>query len=111
MTPRYEVFDGLANQMPEIPPGSVASQVIFLNDKVSVVLIGFPPGEELIETQPDRPAILEFWRGDGLVILGSEAEGDAEAYEVGPGSWVYVDAGTPHQIQARTQMLMLLTLL
>jgi quercetin dioxygenase-like cupin family protein len=105
MALQYEVFDGLNEKLPEIPAGSVVSRRIYHNDQIKVSLLGFAPGQSLSERTPLEPAILEIWRGDGVVVLGDEA------FEVGPGSWVYVGAETPHSIQAKSELVILVTLL
>lgn len=133
----FEIFDGLASQNPPIPEGSVVSRLILSNEHVKVVLVGFAPGETLSEPRPGQPAIIEVWRGEGLVTIGLDRlyedgandEGDddeakddlnfeeppaeqiEEVYAIGPGSWVYLDAGTPHTIESKSEMILLLTLL
>ena len=101
----YEVFDGLAQQVPAIPAGSVVTRMVFANPHVKVMMVGFAPGEKIIEGIPEQPAILEVWRGEGVVTLGEEA------FEIGAGSWVYIDAKTPHTIEARSELVCLLTLI
>ncbi len=105
MAQSFEVFHGLAEPMLDIPAGSVVNHIIFANDQVQVAMFGFAPGQELVGSFPAHPAIFEIWRGEGVMIL------DEEAYEIGPGSWVYVDGMTPHTLQARSEMVALVTLL
>ena len=105
MAQAYEVFDGLSQQVPEIPAGSIVSRLVFTNPRLKVSVLGFAPGEKLTEGVPEEAAILEVWRGDGVVTLGDEA------YEVGPGSWIFIDVGTPHTIEARGELVCLLTVL
>lgn len=105
----YEVVDGLAGQMSDIPPGSIVNRLIFSNRQVEVNLVGFAPGQELSETSPVSAAILEILRGDGHVTLARQFE--AEIYEISAGSWIYIERGTPHTIQSRTEMIVLVTVL
>ena len=105
MAQSFEVFDGLIDHLPEIPAGSVVTRMIHNSARAKVTVLGFAPGQALTERSPEQPAILEVWRGDGLVVL------DGEAYEVGPGSWAYIEAETPHTIQSKSEMVVLLTIL
>lgn len=112
----FEIFDGLSEQVPPVPLGSVVSRTVFENARVKVVLLGFAQGEAISESSPAHPAIFEVFRGQGQMILdtrrsSAEDEPIEEIYLVGTGSWVYVEAGTAHTLQAETELLALLTVL
>lgn len=51
------------------------------------------------------PAIIEILQGDARVTL------DTDEKELSAGSWVYMEAKLPHSIYARTDVVMLLTML
>lgn len=111
----FEVFDGLSDEIPPIPEGSVVSRTVLDNPRLKVVLLGFAAGEEIAEPAPEAPAIFEVWRGTGTMTLDtrratSEDTRIEESYLVGPGSWIYVEAGTAHALQASTELVVLLTI-
>jgi quercetin dioxygenase-like cupin family protein len=57
------------------------------------------------DTPPSSPAIVEIIEGQVRFTLDGEERGLAS------GSWVYMQANLPHAVYARTDAVMLLTLL
>lgn len=105
MAPGVEVHEGIKGQITHIPKGSVVSRMIHHNARLRVNLLGFAPGEKIYDSESAYPVTIEVLRGEGLVTLGDEI------YEVREGTWMFVEAGTPHTIEARKEMLILLTML
>jgi quercetin dioxygenase-like cupin family protein len=89
----------------EIPKDGTLSRTIHRDDYVKVVLFGFAGGQELSQHTASVPAVIEILRGDARVTL------DGEEKELSAGSWVYMAAKLPHAIYARTEVIMLLTML
>jgi quercetin dioxygenase-like cupin family protein len=89
----------------EIPKDGTLSRTIHRDDYVKVVLFGFAGGQELSQHTAAVPAIIEILQGDARVNL------DGEEKELSAGSWVFMEANLPHAIYARTDMIMLLTML
>jgi|SRR5208283_4766697 len=89
----------------EIPQNGTLSRTIYRDDNVKIVLFGFAGGQELSQHTALVPAIIEIVQGDARVTL------DTEEKELSAGSWVYMEANLPHAIYARTDLVMLLTLL
>lgn len=89
----------------EIPQDGTLSRTIHRDDHVKIVLFGFAGGQELSQHTASVPAIVEILRGDARVTL------DGEEKELSAGSWVYMEAKLPHAIYARTDVVMLLTML
>jgi quercetin dioxygenase-like cupin family protein len=89
----------------QIPKDGTLSRTIYRDGKVKIVVFGFAGGQELSQHTASVPAIIEILQGDARVTL------DAEEKELSTGSWVYMDAGLPHAIYARTDVIMLLTML
>ena len=81
------------------------SRTIHRDDKVKVVLFGFAGGQELSQHTASVPAMIEILSGEARVTL------DGEEKELSRGSWVFMDANLPHAIYARTEVVMLLTML
>ncbi len=102
--PSYKVVPNLLKEV-EIPKDGTLSRTIHRDDYVKVVLFGFAGGQELSQHTAAVPAIIEILQGDARVNL------DGEEKELSAGSWVFMEANLPHAIYARTDMIMLLTML
>ncbi len=101
---RYSFVENLLSQV-EIPRDGTLSRTIHRDDYVKIVLFGFAGGQELSQHTAAAPAILEILQGDARVTL------DSEEKELSAGSWVYMEANLPHAVYARTDVVMLLTML
>jgi len=102
--PSYTVIENLL-QAVEIPQNGTLSRTIYRDDNVKIVLFGFAGGQELSQHTVAVPAIIEILQGDARVTL------DTDEKELSTGSWVYMEAKLPHAIYARTDLIMLLTML
>ena len=102
--PNYAVIDNLLNEI-EIPKDGTLSRTLHRDDRVKVVLFGFAGGQELSQHTASVPAMLQIVNGDARVTL------DGEEKELSAGSWVFMDANLPHAVYARTDVVMLLTML
>jgi quercetin dioxygenase-like cupin family protein len=102
--PGYQVIESLMKSV-EIPKDGTLSRTIHRDDHVKIVLFGFAGGQELSQHTASVPAILEIVQGDVRVIL------DGEEKELSGGSWVFMEANLPHAVYARTDAVMLLTIL
>jgi len=89
----------------EIPADGTLSRTIYGDDAVKVVLFGFDAGQELSEHTASRPAIIQILQGEARLSLGKET------FEARAGSWVHMQAGLPHSVQAITPLIMQLVLL
>ncbi len=88
------------------PPMSGRQSKVILDDaNAKVVLFAFASGGGLAEHIAPLPAIIQIVRGEALVTVGEESvEGKL-------GTWIQMAAKTPHSIEAKTPVVMLLTLL
>jgi len=102
--PSYTVVQNLLTDL-AIPQNGTLSRTLYQNDHVKVVLFGFAGGQELSQHTAAVPAIIEILKGDARVTL------DGEEKEFSAGSWAYMEANLPHAIYARTDVIMLLTML
>jgi quercetin dioxygenase-like cupin family protein len=100
----YAVVENLLRAV-EIPKDGTLSRTIHRDDQVKIVLFGFAGGQELSQHTAAVPAILEILQGDARVTL------DGDEKELSAGSWVFMDANLPHSVYARTDVVMLLTML
>lgn len=101
----YTYFMNMAAELPEIPPDSILSRTVYGDDQVKVVLFGFAPGQELSEHTASQTALLYFVQGEAQLTLGGEQQA------AGPGTFVRMEPGLPHSVQAQTPLVMLLLLL
>jgi quercetin dioxygenase-like cupin family protein len=100
----YVAVENLLNSI-EIPKDGTLSRTIHRDDRVKIVLFGFAGGQELSQHTAAVPAILEILQGDARITL------DGEEKEFSAGSWVFMEANLPHAVYARTNVVMLLTML
>ncbi len=102
--PSYTMIENLIKAV-EVPQNGILSRTIYRDDDVKIVVLGFAGGQELSQHTASVPAVIEILQGDARVTL------DAEEKELSTGSWVYMEAKLPHAIYARTDVVMLLTML
>ena len=86
------------------PENGILSQTLQNGDGTKVVLFGFAPGQELSAHTAPFPAMLIFLKGEASLDLGGEARQATE------GTFAYMPANLPHTIKARTEVVMLLTM-
>lgn len=87
-----------------IPEDGILSRTVHESDAARIIYFGFASGEVLSEHTASVPAIVQIIEGTATLTLGSES------HEAGPGSWAYMPAKLPHSIEARTPVMMLLTM-
>jgi quercetin dioxygenase-like cupin family protein len=86
------------------PDKGILSRTLFNDERLKVVLFAFAAGEELSEHTASMPAVLHFLRGEATVTLGDDR------HEAAAGTWVQMPKGLRHAIQAKTPVVMLLSL-
>jgi quercetin dioxygenase-like cupin family protein len=89
----------------EIPKDGTLSRTLHRDDRVKIVLFAFAGGQELSQHTASVPAIIEIVQGDVRVTL------DSEEKEMSSGSWIFMEADLPHAVYAKTDAVMLLTML
>lgn len=102
--PSYTVVDSLTNAI-EIPKDGTLSRTIRRDNQVKVVLFGFSGGQELSQHTAAVPAMIEIVQGEVRLTL------DGEEKELSAGSWIFMEANVPHAVYAKTDAVMLLTML
>jgi quercetin dioxygenase-like cupin family protein len=88
-----------------VTEGGILSQTVQSDDRSKVVLFGFAAGQELSAHTAPFPAILTFIKGEASLRLGTD---EVEARE---GSFAYMPAYLEHGIKAKTDVVMLLTMI
>ena len=99
----YTAIEDLATSV-AIQPGAVVSKVIYRDETLNVTVFGFDAGEGLTEHTASRTALIEVLRGRLALTV------DGETYDAGPGFWLRMATGAPHELVATEPTLMLLTL-
>ncbi|MBI4027894.1 MAG: cupin domain-containing protein [Verrucomicrobia bacterium] len=98
----YKVVD--LNQGRTFLKGGIASKPIHKDAVSKTILFLFDAGQQLSEHTASVSAVMHFLEGKARVQLGKRT------VTVGPGSWVYMAPKLLHAIEAKTRVVMLLTL-
>lgn len=101
---RYAFYSDLLAES-EMPRRGIHSQTLSDADGVELVLFSMAPGEQLSEHTSARPAIIHVLSGTGELTV------DGEDHAVTPGSWMRMEARTPHALVAATALVFALYLL
>jgi quercetin dioxygenase-like cupin family protein len=88
-----------------VQQGSVVSKVLHRDERLDVTVFAFDVGEGLTEHTASRTAIVQVLSGRLRLTV------DGEDLDAKAGSWLRMDAGTPHAILALEPTTMLLTML
>jgi quercetin dioxygenase-like cupin family protein len=102
--PNYLSVENLAKEI-EVPKDATRSRVLHQGDKTKIVLIALAGGQELAQHTAAIPVTLQILQGDARVTL------DGDEKEFSAGSWAFMEANLPHSVYARTDVIMLLTML
>jgi quercetin dioxygenase-like cupin family protein len=102
--PGFTVTENLLTSI-EIPRDGTLSRTIHRDDNVKIVLFGFAGGQELSQHTASVPAIIQILSGDIRLTL------DGEEKELSSNSWIFMEANVPHAVYAKTDAVMLLTML
>ncbi len=89
----------------EIPEDGVLSKVLYRGDDIRVVGFAFDAGQELTEHTAAVPVVVQVISGRFDFSVGDETS------EIGPESWIHLEASVPHSLVAREPSRLLLTLL
>ncbi|MGZ8562198.1 MAG: cupin domain-containing protein [Candidatus Limnocylindria bacterium] len=101
---RYAFYPDLLAES-EMPRRGIHSQTLFDTGGVELVLFAMAPGEQLSEHTAARPAIVHVLSGEGQLTV------DGDRHDVKPGSWMRMEARTPHALAAATALVFALYLL
>lgn len=88
-----------------VPENGILSQTLQSDEQTNIVLFGFAPGQELSAHTTPFPAVLTFLKGEATIMLGAD---EREAVQ---GTFVHMAPNLPHGIKARTEVVMLLTMI
>ena len=88
----------------QVADQGIVSKSIVENEHHKIVHFTFAPGQELSEHTASVPAAIHILRGRGTVVL------DGVEHEAGPGKLYYMPADLKHAVQAREELVFLLTM-
>ncbi|MEN8238312.1 MAG: cupin domain-containing protein [Actinomycetota bacterium] len=89
----------------EIPDDGTLSKVLYSDDRIRVVGFAFDSGQELSEHTATIPVVIQVVSGRFRFDVGEDS------WEIGPSSWMHLDASVPHSVVALEPARLLLTLL
>ena len=89
----------------KVPENGILSQTLQSDERSKVVLFGFAAGQELSAHTAPFPATLAFLKGEATLRLGEDEK------EAGEGTFVYMTPYLEHGIKAKTDVIMLLTMI
>jgi quercetin dioxygenase-like cupin family protein len=101
----HYIYQQDLRQNARVPEKGILSQTLQDGDGTKVVLFGFAPEQELSAHTAPYPATITILKGEALLKLGSDERQAAE------GTFVYMPAYLEHGIQAKTEVVMLLTMI
>jgi quercetin dioxygenase-like cupin family protein len=104
MPDNYTYFFDLRTHI-AVPENGILSQTLQSDERSKVVLFGFAAGQELSAHTAPFPATLTFLKGEASLRLGADQK------EASEGTFVYMAAYMEHGIKARTDVIMLLTMI
>jgi quercetin dioxygenase-like cupin family protein len=100
----YTVIDNVTQAI-EIPQDGTLSRTIHKDEHVKVVLFGFAAGQELSQHTASVPAMVQIVNGEVRFTL------DGDEKELSAGAWLYMQANVPHAVYAKSNTVMLLTMM
>jgi quercetin dioxygenase-like cupin family protein len=104
MTDKY-IYVADLREHTRVPENGILSQTLQNDDRSKVVLFGFAPGQELSAHTAPYPATLTFLKGEASLRLGADEKEAAE------GTFVHMEPYLEHGIKAKTEVVVLLTML
>jgi quercetin dioxygenase-like cupin family protein len=91
-------------EMTQVADQGIVSKSIVENEHHKIILFTLAPGQELSEHTASVPAVIHVLRGAGSVVL------DGVEHETGAGKLYYMPAELKHAVQAREELVFLLTM-
>jgi len=89
----------------EVPSNGILSRTLQNDARSKVIQFTFAPGTELTAHTAPMPATLYFISGDGELQLGPDT------MQITEGAFAYMTPKLEHAIRAKTQVVMLLTMI
>jgi len=104
IVPNYIAIEDLRKEV-QIPTGGTGSRTLHQSDRAKVVLFGLAAGQEISRHTAGPAAMVQIVEGQVRFTV------DGEERELSADSWVFMEADLSHAVYARTDAVMLVTLL
>jgi quercetin dioxygenase-like cupin family protein len=99
------LYIGDLRQHVDVPENGILSRTLQNDDRSKIIQFCFAPGQELTAHTAPFPATLHFVSGEADLTLGGQQRDARE------GTFVYMTPNLEHGIKAKSQVVMLLTML
>lgn len=103
MSEQYTFIDDLGIHV-QVPENGILSRTLQNDDRTKVIVFGFAPGQELSAHTAPYPATLYFVKGEADLKLASDTKSAVA------GTFVYMTPNLEHGIRAKTDVVLLLTM-
>jgi len=100
----YTLIDDLTREI-QVTGDQVMNRTILRNNRAKIELFALASGQELSTHAAPAPAIVQILQGEARFTVASDEQ------ELSPGSWLYMEANVWHAVYARTDVIMLVTIL
>jgi quercetin dioxygenase-like cupin family protein len=104
MADQYTLIPDLREHT-KVPDNGILSQTLQSDDRSKIVLFAFSAGQELSAHTAPFPATLTFLKGEATLRLGRDEQ------QAGEGAFVYMAPYLEHGIKAKTDLVLLLTMI
>ncbi len=88
----------------QVPENGILSQALYSDERSKTILFGFAAGQELSAHTAPYPATLTFLKGEATLRLGTDEQTASE------GTFVHMQPYVEHGIKAKSDVVMLLTM-
>ncbi len=104
MNDLYTYLDDLKAHV-QVPENGILSRTIQNDDRTKIIVFGFAPGQELSAHTAPYPATIYFVKGEAELKLGPDIQQARE------GTFVHMTPNLEHGIKAKSEVVMLLTMI
>lgn len=101
--PDYVYVEDLRKQA-QVPHNAILSQTVQDGQGTKTILFAFAAGQELSPHTAPYPALISILKGEAALLLGDDWHDAAE------GSFAWMPPSLKHAIRAKTDVVMLLTM-
>jgi quercetin dioxygenase-like cupin family protein len=93
------------NEHSPLPENGILSRTLQNDERSKIIQFIFAPGQELSAHTAPMPATLYFVSGEATLLLGEDT------FDAHPGTFAYMTPKLEHGIRAKTEVVLLLTML
>lgn len=101
----YTLIPNLADLVETIQTDSIVSHTFYKDDTLKSIIFAFDEGQELSEHTASQAVIIQILQGEASVTVGEDH------HEMQAGSWLQMIPRLKHSVFAKTQLIMMLTMI